>query len=121
MYCNTKQQDLFILATNTLFEGSKCSMVTKELVRRLNFVSLQKTLIVQSFIHTEAIDTEYLVLEFLRTDGSVAQVRAYVVDRITNMTKVNVPNGIMEEFKYTIPWPESTFSGEVEISKDGKS
>ena len=43
-------------------------MVTQELVRRLNLVSLKKTLIVQSFIHTEAIDTEYVVLEFLRTD-----------------------------------------------------
>ena len=49
--------------TSTLFDkGSTCSMVTQELVRRLNLVSLKKTLIVQSFMQTEAIDTEYVVL-----------------------------------------------------------
>ena len=73
-------------------------------------MSLKKTPIVQSFMHTEAIDTEYVVLKFLRTDGSVAQVRAYVVDRIINMAKE-----IRDEFKDTTPRPESRFSGEVEI------
>ena len=38
-----------------------------------------------------------------------------MVDRITNMAKVNVPSGIREEFKDTTPWPESRFSGELEI------
>ena len=33
-------------------------------------------------MHTEEIDTEFVVVELLREDGTVALVRAYVVDSI---------------------------------------
>ena len=61
--------------TSIFFDkGSTCSMVTKALVQRLNLQSLKKTLIVQSFRHTEAIDTEYVVLEPLKTDDCASNL-----------------------------------------------
>ena len=91
-------------------KGSTCSMVMKALVKRLNLQSLKKTLIVQSFRYTEAIDTKYVVLELLKTDGTVAHIRAYVVDRITSIAKVEVPPEIKDEFETATPWPETRFS-----------
>jgi hypothetical protein len=85
------------------------------LVKRLNLQSLKKTLIVQSFRHTEAIVTDYVVLELLKSDGTVVHIRAYVVDRITSMAKVVVPPGIKDEFETATQWPEARFSGEVDI------
>ena len=55
-------------------------------------------------MHTDAIDTEYVVLEFLQTDGSVAQVN--MVERIANMASVKVPKEIRDEFKDKTPWPD---------------
>ena len=73
-------------------------MITKHLVGKLGLESLQKTIIVKSFMHTEAIDTEFVVVELFREDGTEALVRAYVVDSITEMTKVTVPEEIRGEF-----------------------
>ena len=102
--------------TSIFFDkGSTCSMVTKSLVERLELEALKRTLIVQSFRHTEAIDTEYVGIELLKTDGTVAHIRAYVVERITSMAKVMVPQEIRDEFGATAPWPEERFSGEVDI------
>ena len=77
--------------------------------------ALKRTLIVQSFRHTEAIDTEYVVVELLKSDGTVAHIRAYAVDRITSMAKVIVPQEIRNEFGAKAPWPEERYSGEVDI------
>ena len=55
------------------------------------------------------------MLELLKTDGTVAHIRAYVVERITIMAKVMVPQEIREEFGATAPWPEVRCSGEVDI------
>ena len=54
-------------------------------------------------------------MDLLKSDGSVSQVRAYVVDKITSVTKVEVPDEIMKELQSTTPWPESRHSGEVDI------
>ena len=51
----------------------------------------------------------------MRTDGTVAQVRAYVVDSITSMAAVSIPEHIRQEFSMSTPWPTSRFSGEIEI------
>ena len=45
----------------------------------------------------------------------MAHIRAYVVDRITSMAKVIVPQEIRDEFGATAPWPEERYSGEVDI------
>jgi hypothetical protein len=75
-------------------KGNTCSMITKNIVRRLGLESLKRTIVVKSFMHTEAIYTEFVVVELLKEDGTVALVRAYVVDSITEMTKVTVPEEI---------------------------
>ena len=56
-----------------------------------------------------------MVLELLKQDGSIALIRAYVVDTITTMAKVHIPQEIREEFKAGTSWPESRFSGEIDI------
>ena len=64
--------------TSIFFDkGSTYSMVTKSLVEKLELEAIKRTLIVHSFRHTEAIDTEYVVIELLKTDGTVAHIRAY--------------------------------------------
>ena len=86
-------------------------MVSRKLVDCLRMDSERKTLIVESFGHTDSLNSEYVVLELLQTDGTVAQVRAYVVDSITSMAAVNIPEHIRQEFSPSTPWPESRFSG----------
>ena len=39
--------------------------ITKDLVARLGLESFKRTIIVKSFMHTEAIDTEFEVFELL--------------------------------------------------------
>jgi hypothetical protein len=69
-------------------KGSTCSMITKDLIERLGLESLKRIIVVKSFMQTEAINTEFVVVELIREDGTVALVRAYVVDSIMEMTKV---------------------------------
>jgi hypothetical protein len=103
-------------ATSIFYDkGSTCTMVTRRLVDSLKINSLKKTLILESFRHTESINSEYVVLELLRTDGTVAQVRAYVVDSITSMAAVSIPEHIRLEFSLSTPWPTSRFSGEIDL------
>ena len=85
-------------------KGSTCIMVTRRLVDSLKMDSEKKTLIVESFRHTESINFEYVVLELLRIDGTVDQVRAYVVDSITSMAEVSIPEHIRQEFSLATPW-----------------
>ena len=103
------------LASIYFDEGSTFTIVTRALVRALNLSKRRKALIVESFGHTEEINTECVVLDLLKSDGSVAQVTAYVVDKITSVAKVEVPDEIRKEFQSTTPWPESRHSGEVDI------
>ena len=90
-------------------------MITKNIVRTLGLESLKRTIVVKSFMHTEAIDTEFVVVELLKEDGTVALVRAYVVDSITEMTKVTVPEEIRGEFSASADWPADRYHGEIEI------
>ena len=95
--------------------GSTCSMVTKELVKRLSIESISKSVIVQSFGHQDAIDTEFVVLELLKYDGTVTRIRAYVVDSITEMPKVAVPEELKEAFSMKQDWPKERYHGSIEI------
>ena len=96
-------------------KGSTCSMVTKQLVKTLGLESIKKTVVVQSFGHTDSIDTEFVVLELLKQDGTIALIRAYVMESITTMAEVQIPQEIREEFKVGTSWPKSRFSGEIDI------
>ena len=66
-------------------------------------------------MHAEAIDTEFVVIEVLSGNGTVALVRAYVMDSITEMTKVKVPEEIRGEFSASAEWPTDRYHGEIEI------
>ena len=66
-------------------------------------------------MHTEAIDTEFVVAELLQEDETVAVVRAYVVDSITEMTKVSIPEEIRKEFSKAAQWPTVRYHGEIGI------
>ena len=66
-------------------------------------------------MHTEAIYIEFVVIELLRENGTEALVRAYVVDSITEMKKVKVPEEIRREFSASAKWPEKRYHGEIEI------
>ena len=97
-------------------DGSTCSMVTKDLVARLGLTSVKKRIImVKSFRHTESINTELVVLELLKEDGTIARVQAYVVDSITEVRTVTIPGEIREEFSASATWPEDRYHGKIEI------
>ena len=103
-------------STSIFFDkGSTCTMVCRRLVEELKMDSKRKTLVVESFGHTDALNSEYVVLEILQSDGTVAQVRAYVVDNITSMSAVSISEQIRQEFSPSTKWPESRFSGDIEI------
>ena len=103
-------------STSIFFDkGSTCTMVSRRLVDELKMDSERKTLIVESFGHTDSLNSEYVVLEILQADGTVAQVRAYVVDSITRMAAVSISEQIRQEFSPSTTWPESRFSGEIDI------
>jgi hypothetical protein len=86
------------LASIFFDEGSTFTIVTRALVRALKLSKQRRVLIVESFGHTEEMNTECLLLDLLKSDGSVAQVRACVVDKITSVAKVEVPDEIRKEF-----------------------
>ena len=96
-------------------KGSTCSMVTKDLVEKLGLESVSKSVVVQSLGHTDCLKTEFVVLEILKNDGTIALVRAYVVDSITNMAKVRIPEHLKEAFSREENWPRERFSGEIGI------
>ena len=96
-------------------KGSTCSMVTKDLVLELGLESISKSVVVQSLGHTDCLKTEFVVLEILRNDGSIALVRAYVVESITNMARVGIPEHLKEAFSRKEHWPTERFSGEIGI------
>ena len=79
------------------YKGSTCSMVTSSLVNRLGLPTEKKVLVVQSFLHTQTINTQFTVIELLRDDGNLEQIRAYVVDKITTLAQVVVPDEIRLE------------------------
>ena len=95
--------------------GSTCSMIRRALVEALKLETVRRTLVVHSFRHVEALDTEYVVIELLQIDGTVAPVRAYVVDTITSMAEVEIPEEIRSEFGEEASWPSKRFAGEVDI------
>ena len=90
-------------------------MVTSSLVHRLCLPTEKKVLVVQSFLHTQTINSQFTVIELLRDDGNLEQIRAYVVDKITTLAQVVVPDEIRLEYSQTTPWPSERYSGEVEI------
>jgi hypothetical protein len=102
-------------------KGSTCSMITKHLVEKLGLESLQKTIIVKSFMHTEAIGTEFVVIELLRENGTVALVRAYVVDSNTEMTQVKVPEEIRGEFSVQQIGQQTNTMGKLRSCWESKS
>ena len=102
--------------TSIFFDnGSTCSMIKRALVEALKLETVRRTIVVHSFRHVEALDTEYVVIELLQVDGTVAPVRAYVVDTITSMAAVEIPEDIKYEFNERTPWPERRVTGEVDI------
>ena len=61
------------------------------------------------------MDTEYVVVEVLHADGSTTNLRAYVVEDITTMTAVEVPEDLRSNFKDSTPWPKSRVRGQIDI------
>ena len=102
--------------TSAFFDkGSTCSMITSGLAHRLGLPTEKKVLVVESFMETRTLHSQFTVIELLREDGSLEQIRAYVVDKITNLGQVEVPDEIRLEYSLTTPWPSERYSGEVEI------
>ena len=96
-------------------KGSTCTMVTRRMKNILGLESIKKAVLVQSFGHEERLDTEFVVLELLQVNGSVAQVRAYVVDSITTMAQVDIPEKLKDMFSNREDWPKQRYHGEIEI------
>jgi hypothetical protein len=46
------------------------------------------------------------VVELLKDDDTIARVRAYVLDSITEAQKVEIPEDIKKEFSKTDRWPK---------------
>ena len=102
--------------TSLFFDkGSTCSMVTKKMVKLMGLESIRRTVVVQSFGHTDTIDTEFVVLEVLKEDGLVALIRAYVVESITSMAEVDIPEELKRLFRKGSDWPSARFHGEIDI------
>ena len=85
----------------TLFndKGSTCTMISRRMVKQLELESISKSVIVQSFGHSDTIKTEFVVLEILTAQAELKLVRAYIVDSITNMAKVEIPEELKEAFQ----------------------
>jgi hypothetical protein len=90
-------------------------MISKGLVARLGLEPLRRKIIVKAFMHTEAIDREFVVIRLLKEDGTVALVRAYIVDSITETTKDKVPEEIRKEFSESAQWPKDRYYGKIGI------
>ena len=90
-------------------------MIRRSLVKRLLLESLSKTLVVQTFRATSALETEFVVVEMLHADGSITLLRAYVVEEITTMSAVDVPDDLRSGFSKDTPWPETRVSGDIDI------
>ena len=90
-------------------------MIWRCLVERLLLESLSKTLVVQTFRATSALETEFVVVEMLHADGSITLLRAYVVEEITTMSAVDVPDDLRSGFNKDTPWPETRVSGDIDI------
>ena len=104
------------VTTSAFFDnGSTCSMITSSLARRLGLPTKKRVLVVQSFLKTQTIDSQVAIIELLREEGSLDQLRVYVVDEITTLGQVDVPEEIRLEYSETMPWPSERYSGEVEI------
>ena len=101
----------------TLFndKGSTCTMISRRMVKQLELESISKSVIVQSFGHSDRIETEFVVLEILTAQAELKLVRAYVVDSITNMAKVEIPEELKEAFQRKEDWPRSRVCGEIDI------
>ena len=91
-------------------KGSTCSMITSRLVKKLQLQTKKKTLIVQSFMHTQTMDSEFAVIEIKREDGKVEQLRAYVVEEITTMAAITISATVRSKFSPTTPWPSGNVS-----------
>ena len=61
----------------------------------------------------EAIDIGFVVVELLKENGTIARVRAYIVDSITEAQKVEIPEDIKEEFSKTGRWPKERYHGKI--------
>ena len=90
-------------------------MISKDLLARLGLEPLKGTIIVKSFKNTDAVNTGFVVIELLKEDGTVALVRAYVADSITEITKVTVPEEISKEFSKSTRWPKDRYHGKIGI------
>ena len=60
-------------------------MLTARMAKKLGLKTENRVLVVQSFMHTQTMDSEFTVLEILKEDGSVEQIKAYEVEDITTV------------------------------------
>ena len=84
-------------------------MIRRSLVKRLLLESLSKTLVVQTFRATSALETKFVVVEMLHADRSITLLRAYVDEEITTMSAVDVPDDLRSGFSKDTPWPVSWY------------
>ena len=68
--------------------GSECNIISKDLVTRLRLEPLKGKIVTRSFGQEEEINIGFVVVELLKENGTIARVRAYVVDSITEAPKV---------------------------------
>ena len=87
-------------------------MVTSRLVAMLGLATEKKILLVQSFMHTQTMDSEFAVLELFREDCSVHQISAYMEDKITTVAQIKVPDDIRKNFKEST---EKRYAREIDI------
>ena len=77
----------------------------RKLLQQPEVESISKSVIVQSFGHNDRINTEFVVLEILTAEGEIKLVRAYVVESITQMDEVNIPEVLRDQFARRQDWP----------------
>ena len=94
-------------------KGSKCNIISEDLVARLRLEPLTGKIVTKSFRHEEEINIGFVVVELLKENGTIARVRAYVVDSITEAQKVEIPEDIKEEFSKTGRWPKERYHGKI--------
>ena len=90
-------------------KGSKCNIISEDLVARLKLKPLSGKIVTKSFRNEEEINIGFVVVELLKDDGTIARVRAYVLDSITEAQKVEIPEDIKKEFSKTDRWPKERY------------
>ena len=96
--------------------ASTCSMITRNLLRRLKLETRFKTLTINTITNSQSIDSEVVVLELMDLKGNIHNLRAFVVNAISRVEHVHYPELLKEGFsRVDSTWPLSRPEATIDL------